>query len=207
VFTTVATFREPWEAHLLRGRLEAEGIPAIVIHEHYISVDWTLSFALGRVKVQVPESQLDYARDIDGLCRDGVYRDFMNKEFGDIDAPRCPYCACSSYERRRPYPRAALAITASVLTGYILPPKGWIYGCKACGARYQHELIHVPWTRWPLCFLLAIALMTIFGLGLWAIFTTKFGLLAIGAALIASASWTARVFQGAPEASDPSEQN
>lgn len=207
MFSTVAVLRDPWEAHLLRGRLEAEGIPAIVIHEHYISVDWALSFALGLVKVQVPENLLDYARDIDGLCRDGVYHDLMKREFGDIDDPHCPYCSCSDYQRRRPYPRAALAIAVSGLTGFIVPPKGWIYGCKACGARYRHELLHVPWTRWLLIFALAIISTFSAVLALRLMFASTFALVALLAGLITAASSAARaVLDNDPYTDDSAEQ-
>jgi hypothetical protein len=31
---TIATFAAPWEAHILRGRLESEDIPAFVVDEN-----------------------------------------------------------------------------------------------------------------------------------------------------------------------------
>lgn len=43
------------DAHIIKGRLEAEGIPALVQDDQYITMDWMLSAALGGVKVSVPE--------------------------------------------------------------------------------------------------------------------------------------------------------
>jgi hypothetical protein len=62
MLTTVATFAYPWQAHLLRLRLEADGIPAFVAHEHQ-----PYATALGGIEVQVPEEFLDDAEAIIAL--------------------------------------------------------------------------------------------------------------------------------------------
>ena len=43
------------DAYIIKGRLEAEGIPAFLSDDQYITMDWSLSLALGGVKVMVPE--------------------------------------------------------------------------------------------------------------------------------------------------------
>ncbi len=58
---TAATFTNPIEAHIVRGRLECEDIAAFVAHEHHIWAKWSLSHALGGVKVQVARSNLQKA--------------------------------------------------------------------------------------------------------------------------------------------------
>ena len=40
MLTTVAAFREPWEAHMFCSRLEAEGVPAFIAHEYHIWNAW-----------------------------------------------------------------------------------------------------------------------------------------------------------------------
>ncbi|MEN8183082.1 MAG: hypothetical protein ABFS46_11165 [Myxococcota bacterium] len=47
----VAACARPVDAHLIRCRLEAEGIEAVVTDEHFVNVLWLDSAA---VKVQVP---------------------------------------------------------------------------------------------------------------------------------------------------------
>jgi len=195
VFTTVAVLRDPWEAHLLRGRLEAERIPAIIVHECHIAVCWDFSFALGGVKVQVPEEQQEAARDVERQCRAGAFKELLAAKFGDLDDVSCPYCGCRDYRKRRPYPRAALAIVFSWLAGGVWPPKGWVYGCNNCGARYSHQLDPHTWTYWPkmaaVSVALALLLFGTFGV-LWLIVTTKLGLVAVTAALIVVARWVSR---------------
>jgi predicted nucleic acid-binding protein len=46
---TVSTFSKPEEAHLLRSRLEAAGIPAFVRDELTIQMNWLYSMAAGPV--------------------------------------------------------------------------------------------------------------------------------------------------------------
>jgi len=58
---TIARCNTGFEAHILRGRLEAEGIPAIVVDEHLINAYSLISAALGGVRVQVPKAFVDNA--------------------------------------------------------------------------------------------------------------------------------------------------
>jgi putative signal transducing protein len=60
---TIATFSKPEEAHLFRMRLEAAGIPAFVQDEHFIQMDWLYSNAMGGVRVQIADEDLEAARD------------------------------------------------------------------------------------------------------------------------------------------------
>jgi tetratricopeptide (TPR) repeat protein len=61
---TVATFSAAPPAHIVRGRLEAEGLYAVVADENTVNANWFYSNFVGGVKVQVPESQVEAARRI-----------------------------------------------------------------------------------------------------------------------------------------------
>lgn len=63
-FETVATFHDPIEAEVVRGRLEAEGIPAIVADSNLLQVHSVLSGAVGGARVQVPPEHLEQAAAI-----------------------------------------------------------------------------------------------------------------------------------------------
>jgi hypothetical protein len=60
---TISTFSKPEEAHLFRTRLEAAGIPAFVQDEHLVQMDWLYSNAIGGVRVQIADNDLDAARE------------------------------------------------------------------------------------------------------------------------------------------------
>ena len=61
---TVATFTTPLEAELVRGRLDEEGIAAFVADGELVTADWTMSNAIGGVKVRVAAEDADRARAV-----------------------------------------------------------------------------------------------------------------------------------------------
>ena len=59
---TVATFNQSWEAHLACGKLEAEGIRAVLDNENMVNVGGGLYTNMtGGIKLQVPHDQLQRA--------------------------------------------------------------------------------------------------------------------------------------------------
>jgi hypothetical protein len=80
---TVGTFSKPEEAHLLRMRLEAGGVPAFIQDENMVQMDWLYSNAIGGVRVQIAEEDLEAAKQI------------LNEEpvsNGDPNMAKCPKC-------------------------------------------------------------------------------------------------------------------
>ncbi len=137
MLVTVSAFREPYEAHLFRGRLEAEGIFAVVSHEMHVANKWVLSNALGGVKVQVSTDEIELAREVERACCRGEYREMLRQELGDLDDPVCPYCGGTEYRKRRPFLRAVVAILLSRLAYSVFPPTGWILRCERCFKEYR----------------------------------------------------------------------
>lgn len=74
ILVTVARFSKPMEAQILRMRLEADGIPAVIADENMIRVNWFLSNALGGVRVQVPSRRLQEAHEVMAALRAGRLR-------------------------------------------------------------------------------------------------------------------------------------
>jgi len=81
---TIATFSKPEEAHLFRTRLEAAGIPAYVQDEYLIQMDWFYSNAIGGVRVQIADENLEAAREF-------LENDFpqATPDAVDVVCPRC----------------------------------------------------------------------------------------------------------------------
>jgi hypothetical protein len=137
VLATVATFAEAWEAHLFRLRLEAEGIPASVAHEHHIWVNWPYSLALGGVKVQVPRSEWENAVAVERRCRAGEYRAELAAEFGETDGAHCSNCGLIDVSSRCSLPRLALLIALYFLAGAIFPLRSSVHQRRSCGTSWQ----------------------------------------------------------------------
>ncbi|HRO27579.1 MAG TPA: DUF2007 domain-containing protein [Luteimonas sp.] len=64
MFTTVASYLDPVEAQIARGRLAAEGIDAHVGDEHLAIANWEWRLAIGGTRVRVAEEDAERARAI-----------------------------------------------------------------------------------------------------------------------------------------------
>ena len=80
---TVATFDMPTEAHLAKGLLEANGLAAFLADELTVGVAWHLSNAIGGIKLQVPETDVERATGILAAREDSS----INAEDGFVDLP------------------------------------------------------------------------------------------------------------------------
>src|SRR5690606_14037290 len=61
---TVATFVTPLEAELVRARLDEAGVEAFVADAELVTADWTMSNAIGGVKVRVAVEDAERARAV-----------------------------------------------------------------------------------------------------------------------------------------------
>lgn len=83
---TAATFVEPWEAHLFRMLLEAEGLFAVVAFDQHAWTNYSIAWAIGGVRVLVVEGELEQARAIERRCRAGDYKAALDAAFGSAEA-------------------------------------------------------------------------------------------------------------------------
>ncbi len=61
---TIAVLNTLSEAFQLRSMLESSEIPAFIPDENTAQTDWTLTNAIGGIRVQVPENFVDAAKTI-----------------------------------------------------------------------------------------------------------------------------------------------
>ena len=99
---TVAAYNNPLEAHLAKGRLDVEGIPAYLAHEHHVWANWVYSQALGGVKVQVFVEDADAASKILDAHNKGDYEDSLGEVVSEIDDNTCPKCGSKEFQSRFP---------------------------------------------------------------------------------------------------------
>lgn len=58
---TIATFDFVTDAEIARGRLLAEGIRSELVDQHLVQTDWLYSIAVGGIKLQVAEQNVERA--------------------------------------------------------------------------------------------------------------------------------------------------
>jgi len=136
---TLATFREPQEAHMFASRLRSEGLFASVAHQFHVGNDWWYSTALSGVKVQVAASDLEAAQSIEKACRAGEFKQVLISRLGELDDSQCPKCGAADFRRHRPIYQCVIAGLTVLFSRYPMPPCTWIYTCKTCGTEFKQR--------------------------------------------------------------------
>jgi ribosomal protein S27AE len=131
---TVARFLDPWEAHIVCARLNAEDIPATVAFANHAIVDWPAALALGGTAVQVPA---DYAEQAGQLIAD--YRAGRLEAEVLEDAPagerRCPRCGSLDIHRTVPVRQRWMAAVLGLFSA-TFPTRESEVECGKCGMRW-----------------------------------------------------------------------
>ncbi|MDX5418448.1 MAG: DUF2007 domain-containing protein [Hymenobacteraceae bacterium] len=134
---TVATFSQPTEAYILKGRLEAEGIPCFLGDEHIIAAQPLYSVAVGGVKLQVTEGDEEEAREMIGRIMRGASEYILDNDI-DLDhfaqdcEPEiiCPICDSANITEK--------GFLGGVL-GIILPFFSRKFNCHGCGYTWKQN--------------------------------------------------------------------
>ena len=138
---TIRTFSQAMEAHIVRSRLEAEGIQSFVADEHTVDANWLYSNAIGGVKLQVhradvPQVQEVLARQTGGLEPDALVGEGQPSE--DQPSVTCPHCGSDQVHYVR-YARRALYLSW-VLLQFPLPFLRRRWECRECGRHWKVSL-------------------------------------------------------------------
>jgi hypothetical protein len=133
-WVTVASFRDLAEAEMARVTLDAEGIRCYLADAELIRLDWTLSTALGGIKLRVPAR--DRERALGRLHRTSSSQALrlVREPPDETDAPRCPACGTPAPS---PLDRARRISLAAVLLGLPLLLRFGSARCGSCGRRRQ----------------------------------------------------------------------
>jgi ribosomal protein L37AE/L43A len=130
--TTLATFRDLTEALLAQGKLQAAGIECTLADDNIVRMDWFYSNAVGGVKLQVSEGNLEEAS---ALLQDGI-PEILEQPGITYPQPRCPTCSSTDVEHgklNRPISYFLMWI------GFPIPIPEDVWRCHACGAKWKWE--------------------------------------------------------------------
>ncbi|PKV63294.1 putative signal transducing protein [Pontibacter ramchanderi] len=134
---TVATFSQPTEAHILKGRLEAEGILCFLGDEQIIAAQPLYSLAVGGVKLQVTEGDVEEALELLARIERGTSEYILDDNI-ELAAPAQVYPeteACPICESKNMSARGFLGGTL----GISLPFLSRRYGCHDSGYTWKEN--------------------------------------------------------------------
>jgi hypothetical protein len=126
----VDNFIDVIHADIVRGRLEAEGIPAILGNRHLVSADWLYSQAMGGVQIMVPLEQIAEAREIIAQIDAGEFAD-AHEELTQQDC--CDTCGTALLRKTAASWKLAL-FSLHLLLPIPLPFRKNVFYCPQCKA-------------------------------------------------------------------------
>ncbi len=122
---TLKSFTTPAEAHLVRTKLEDNGVPAFVFDENMVGINPFFSNAIGGVKVKIPESYSDEALKILNL----------SEEIESEDDKHCPKCQSNNTEYLKL--NWLFTIIVSLFFFFPIPYLKRKWECKDCGFKWK----------------------------------------------------------------------
>ncbi|MFD1188301.1 putative signal transducing protein [Pontibacter rugosus] len=138
---TIATFNEATEAHIVKGRLESEGILCFLGDEHIIGAQPFYSAAVGGVKLRVTEQDVEEAQAILTRIRQGDNLfDYDTIEMAPpmqehVEVQTCPHCGSDNISEEK-YNKTVFSISYLFL-GFPLPFLSRKYTCYNCGKTWK----------------------------------------------------------------------
>jgi Putative prokaryotic signal transducing protein len=132
---TLQHFRDMPEALLAKGKLESAGIHAMLADGNLVRMDWLLSNAIGGIRLQVNQRDLDEARMV---LQEPIPPEFSEEELGEpFVQPRCPRCYSLDigFEKINRFWTYGLWL----LLSFPLPIRKNSWKCYTCGVEWVEE--------------------------------------------------------------------
>ncbi|MEH6307608.1 DUF2007 domain-containing protein [Olivibacter sp. CPCC 100613] len=133
-FVTLKVFDNPIEAHLLKTKLEGEGIPCFLQDEHIVSLNPLYNYAVGGIKLVIHSADTDAAYSI---IQEIDNSPSLNEENTAII---CPQCGSSNLYTNYKSMRGSKGLFAAILSflmGVFPIYYKNVYKCKACGNEFN----------------------------------------------------------------------
>jgi hypothetical protein len=157
------------EAHILKGRLLADGIPAFIEFEHLLYLRWDYANLFGGVRVSVPSVCADEAFAVLRRLRTTtMYEMALESEIGPVPHDTCPKCHSENVTNERIMANLALFIAFSIRVP--VPYSHHTNRCGSCSTRWSTADMRSPplFVRATIILLLGIAFASAIELGqLW----------------------------------------
>ncbi|MDA3837734.1 MAG: DUF2007 domain-containing protein [Candidatus Delongbacteria bacterium] len=139
---TILTFTYPHEAHPVKALLDSHHIPTFLKDEMTIQAHNFYSYALGGVKLQVPEDKFEKAYII--LKESGFIVDKKERKKDIIEEVKqdkntnlniCPFCKSENVSKVKH--SSQLIYVIYLLLGLFLPIFRKYYRCYDCGGKWK----------------------------------------------------------------------
>ena len=140
--TTLRTFDNYVTAHIIKAKLETEGIRCVLMDENTVTMQWHMAMAIGGIKLKVANADVARANHILETTEKEAYAESQTVGFWDdedIDQldPNNRICIhCGSQNTRKDDYDKRPAMLSWLLLGFPLFFKSDKWHCFHCGAKF-----------------------------------------------------------------------
>lgn len=131
----LAAFDSAWQANLLKGKLEGEGIPAYIFDENTVTLNPLYSIAVGGIKVKVREPDYEAAL--------AIYQEVNSTPHTNAndEVVTCPYCGSTHIQAAKGVrsPGAFFSFLISIITFTYPLHNDEVYSCLDCGKTFDKK--------------------------------------------------------------------
>ena len=131
---TLKTFDNFVDAHLLKSKLESEGITCYLFDENIVAINPLLNLTVGGIKLNISDSDVEKAREILIEIQNTSITDENDKQI------ICPKCGSADLYTNFKSTKGAAGIIASLcsilLSVFPFYYKS-VYKCKSCGEEFK----------------------------------------------------------------------
>lgn len=131
---TIQTFDNPIDMHLLKSKLESQGIHCFIFDEHTVSINPLFSQGIGGIKLKIDEKDVDKATAI----LSEMQKDSSLDEEGKSVA--CPNCGSTDlYTNFRSMTGTKGILSMITMFLFVTFPFCYknVYKCKSCGNEFK----------------------------------------------------------------------
>lgn len=133
---TLKIFDTAIEAHILKNKLEGDGVLCFIMDENIVTLNPLLNFAVGGIRLQVNEQDLIKAKGYLSELEQKPYTD------GQGNIIKCPKCDSqniySDFKSMKDAKGLIAMITAFMFTAFPIYSKS-VYKCKKCNAEFEKD--------------------------------------------------------------------
>ena len=133
---TLKAFDTAIEAHILKNKLEDEGIVCYIFDENIVTLNPLLNFAVGGVKLKIPKQDASKAKEI------LTEMDLVPYTDDEDNIIKCPNCGSQSFYsdyKSMKNPKGFFAWFASFLLGIFPIYAKSVYKCKECNTEFEKK--------------------------------------------------------------------
>lgn len=133
---TLKVFDNAIDAHILRTKLESEGIPCYIFDENITSLNPLLTVAVGGIKLNVAAEDFEKAYEIMNISEMAELTD------DDSEIIRCPKCGSTRIDNNYNKPDGLKSILASIFSFLTFTFPVFLkksYRCKDCDEAFPYK--------------------------------------------------------------------